>query len=275
MIDVHRIPSVPNSPLSFPSNTNFPTQHKIMPGTASNRSSLTHEDTIEALAALLTQYYTLQLLLPSHASAYICQPPHTPSPEILSQWQKAGMGDLVIETLKQLPFLSGDENREVAPDTRALDYLDAEGEAVEVWKDPFCLSEEGKERTEGYLKNAIPLTSCIGRDGWLLLLDLDTSMYFIFLKDPSFKFVYGIDSWKTKTVSTRSETKTFRKHLHNHRQKAHQNTTTNTFPTSLHSQSSKRGSRRQNYSTGYLTLKPGYGCRSTRMTQRRLEGTML
>lgn len=194
MIDVHRIPSVPNPALSFPSNKNFPTQHKIMPTTASNRSSLTHEDTIEALAALLTQYYTLQLLLPSHASAYISQPPHTPSPDVLSQWQKAGMSDLVIETLKQLPFLSGDENREVAPDTRALDYLNAEGEAVEVWKDPFCLSEKGKERTEGYLKNAIPLTSCIGRDGWLLLLDLDTSMYLMFLDDPSFEFVYGIDS---------------------------------------------------------------------------------
>jgi hypothetical protein len=151
-----------------------------MPLTTSNRSSLTHEDTIEALAALLTQYYTIQLLLPSHASAQISQPPHTPSPSVLSQWQKAGMSNLVIETLKQLPFLSGQGNREVAPDTRALDYLNAESEALDVWKDPFCLSQEGKEKVEGYLGNAIPLTSCIGRDGWLLLLDLDTSMYFSF-----------------------------------------------------------------------------------------------
>ena len=163
-----------------------------MPATPSNRLSLTHEDTIEALAALLTQYYTLQLLLPSHSSAYISQPPHTPSSSILSQWQKAGMSDLVIETLTQLPLLSGQGNREIAPDTRALDYLSAEGEALEVWKDPFCLSEKGKEKVEGYLGNAIPLTSCIGRDGWLLLMDLDTSMYF--LQDPSlFDYVYGID----------------------------------------------------------------------------------
>lgn len=82
----------------------------------------------------------------------------------------------------------------MAPDTRALDYLDAEGEALDVWKDPFCLSEEGKKKTEGYLKNAIPLTSCIGRDGWLLLLDLDTSTYFSFLEYLSSKFEYGIDN---------------------------------------------------------------------------------
>ncbi|KAH0358274.1 hypothetical protein KCU83_g634, partial [Aureobasidium melanogenum] len=146
-----------------------------MPLTSSNRSSLTHEDTIEALAALLTQYYTLQLLLPSHSTAQISQPPHTPSPALLSQWQNAGMSGLVIETLKQLPFLSGEGSKEVAPDTRALDYLNTESEALDVWKDPFCLSEEAKEKVEGYLGNAIPLTSCIGRDGWLLLLDLDTN----------------------------------------------------------------------------------------------------
>lgn len=155
------------------------------PAKISNRLSLTHEDTIEALAALLTQYYTLQLLLPSHSSAYISQPPHTPSASVLYQWQEAGISNPVIETLKQLPYLSGQGSKEVAPDTRALDYLDVEGEAMDVWKDPFCLSEQGAEKVEGYLKNAIPLTSCIGRDGWLLLLDLDTSMYFSFLDNLS------------------------------------------------------------------------------------------
>lgn len=94
------------------------------------------------------------------------------------------MSDLVVETLKQLPYLSGEGSREIAPDTRALDYLNAESEAMDVWKDPFCLSEEGKEKTEGYLGSAIPLTSCIGKDGWLLLLDLDTSMYFFFFFPP-------------------------------------------------------------------------------------------
>lgn len=207
-----------------------------MPTSPSSRLGLTHEDTIEALAALLTQYYNLQLLLPSHSATYISQPPHTAPPSLLSAWQKAGMSNLVIETLTQLPFLSGPDNTEIAPDTRALDYLDTEGEALEVWKDPFCLSEEGEDKVEGYLKNAIPLTSCIGRDGWLLLLDLDSSMYFSFSKlIPLIQCV--ILTLVGKIVSTRSEIKICKQHLHNHLLKVHQNTTTNTFLTSLHFQS--------------------------------------
>jgi hypothetical protein len=108
-----------------------------------------------------------------------------------------------METLRGLPFLSykrngkedGEEstegsgdrigNREIAPDTLALDYLDPEGDALEVWKDPFCLTAtstgQGKGKQRGYLGNAIPLTSCIGNDGCLLLLDLDSCMYLTFL----------------------------------------------------------------------------------------------
>jgi hypothetical protein len=119
------------------------------------------------------------------------------------------MSEIVMETLRGLPYLSyngsregdregdgersGEGNREgvreIAPDTLVLDYLDEEGDAVEVWKDPFCLTATstavgretavGKEKgnKQGYLGNAIPLTSCIGNDGCLLLLDLDSSMY--------------------------------------------------------------------------------------------------
>jgi hypothetical protein len=120
------------------------------------------------------------------------------------------MSDVVVETLRGLPYLShkkrdgegkeeggreGTGSKEIAPDTLALDYLDEEGEALEVWKDPFCLSanptstavaketvggrEKGKQ--QGYLGNAIPLTSCIGVEGCLLLLDLDSSTSSLFL----------------------------------------------------------------------------------------------
>lgn len=85
-----------------------------------------------------------------------------------------------METLKRLPYLCSQESRasrEIAPDTLALNYLDEEGDAVEVWRDPFCLSEDG-ESQQGYLGNAIPLTSCIGIEGYLLLLDLDSSTYY-------------------------------------------------------------------------------------------------
>jgi hypothetical protein len=105
------------------------------------------------------------------------------------------MSNSVIETLKRLPFLSGEGSREIAPDTLALDYLDEDGNAVDVWRDPFCLTatktkkeEEGgevKAKQQGYLKNAIPLTSCIGVDGCLLLLDLDSSTYPIPILPPS------------------------------------------------------------------------------------------
>ncbi|THX16105.1 hypothetical protein D6D13_01916 [Aureobasidium pullulans] len=143
-----------------------------MPETA--QSDLEHEDRIEAIAALLTQWYTLQLLSTHHPlSTNISLPPHTPSPSILSSWKTAGMSNLVMETLKQLPYLCGAERKELAPFTRALNYLDDDF-AVEVWKDPFGLSEEG-EKVEGYLGNCIPLTCCAGEEyGWLLLLDLHT-----------------------------------------------------------------------------------------------------
>jgi hypothetical protein len=197
-----------------------PTHHRV----------ISKSDTLESLSALLTQLYTLHLLLPSSSpihsstpsSLYISQPPHSPSPSLLSRWKEAGMSEIVMEVLRGLPYLShsrtgeergdregngegkeesGTGNREVAPDTLALDYLDEEGEALEVWKDPFCLSATststsnststgtavgkemagGKEkRKQGYLGNAIPLTSCIGNDGCLLLLDLDSCMYFTF-----------------------------------------------------------------------------------------------
>ena len=91
------------------------------------------------------------------------------------------MNETVMETLKRLPYLSGNKgNREIAPETLALDYLDEDGDSVDVWKDPFCLTEkEGgeKRQQQGYLNNAIPLTSCIGVEGCLLLLDLDSRMY--------------------------------------------------------------------------------------------------
>jgi len=141
------------------------------------QSDLEHEDRIEAIAALLTQWYTLQLLSTHHPlSTKISQPPHTPSPSLLSSWKTAGMSNLVMETLKQLPYLCGAERKELAPSTRALNYLDDDF-AVEIWKDPFGLSEEG-EKVQGYLGNCIPLTYCAGEEyGWLLLLDLHTSMY--------------------------------------------------------------------------------------------------
>jgi len=97
------------------------------------------------------------------------------------------MSDIVIETLKRLPYLSSQPSsgsREIAPDTLALNYLDEEGESVEVWKDRFCLApteskdgavERAGKQQQGYLGNAIPLTSCIGINGCLLLLDLDSS----------------------------------------------------------------------------------------------------
>jgi hypothetical protein len=89
------------------------------------------------------------------------------------------MSDVVIQTLLQLPYLCGQENKEIAPDTLALDYLDESGDAVDIWRDPFCLLETGGAsggRSQGYLGNAIPLTSCIGFNGCLLLLDLGSSM---------------------------------------------------------------------------------------------------
>jgi hypothetical protein len=89
------------------------------------------------------------------------------------------MSDVVIQTLLQLPYLCGQGNKEIAPDTLALDYLDESGDAVDIWRDPFCLLETGGAsggRSQGYLGNAIPLTSCIGFNGCLLLLDLDSSM---------------------------------------------------------------------------------------------------
>jgi hypothetical protein len=184
---------------------------------STHRPQLSHDSTLESLSVLLTQLYTLHLLLPSHSTSNleILQPPHSLSPAIISAWQKAGMSDVVIETLKRLPYLSetmgskasarseGRGTREIAPDTLALDYLNEDNDAVEVWKDPFCLTrtEEASTETEtelerggseemreerrggetkqqgGYLNNAIPLTSCIGVEGCLLLLDLDSSTY--------------------------------------------------------------------------------------------------
>jgi hypothetical protein len=128
------------------------------------------------------------------------------------------MSEVVVETLRGLPYLSSrgsgegsgegkeeegrEGSREIAPDTLALDYLDEEGEALEVWKDPFCLSgnststavaketvggrEKGKQ--QGYLGNAISLTSCIGVEGCLLLLDLDSSTSSLFLFPSLFPF---------------------------------------------------------------------------------------
>jgi hypothetical protein len=90
------------------------------------------------------------------------------------------MPDSVIQTLLQLPYLSGTGNKEIAPDTLVSDYLDEDSDAVQVWKDPICLTSsstgEEKVKQQGYLSNAIPLTSCIGVNGSLLLLDLDSSM---------------------------------------------------------------------------------------------------
>lgn len=151
-------------------------------------------DSLESLSALLTQLYTLHLSLPSSfpSSLEILQPPHSPSASLTSRWKEAGMSEGVIETLKRLPYLSTQgvgRSREIAPDTLALNYLDGEGDAMEVWNDPFCLSssegqkvaapEEEKGKQQGYLDNAIPLTSCIGADACLLLLDLDSSTYAI------------------------------------------------------------------------------------------------
>jgi hypothetical protein len=151
------------------------------------------------------------------------------------------MSEIVMETLRGLPFLSykrngkegGEEstegsgdrigNREIAPDTLALDYLDEEGDAVEVWKDPFCLtatspavgkemaSAKEKRKQRGYLGNAIPLTSCIGVEGCLLLLDLDSSMsfflfpilpsiyslFFLFLESHPFTYLLSSCPWIT------------------------------------------------------------------------------
>lgn len=160
---------------------------------STHHHTLSHDSILESLSALLTQLYTLHLSLPSTLPSNfgIIQPPHFLSPALLSNWKEAGMSDIVIETLKRLPYLSSQPSsgsREIAPDTLALDYLDEDGEAVDVWKDPFCLacaqSKEGaveaeeRAKRKGYLGNAIPLTSCIGINGCLLILDLDSSTYF-------------------------------------------------------------------------------------------------
>jgi hypothetical protein len=185
-------------------------KHKMPP--SSHQRDISHTDTIESLSALLTQLYTLHILLPSHSasnSLSISQPPHSPSPSLLSTWQTAGMSDSVIQTLLQLPYLSGTGNKEIAPDTLALDYLDENGDAVEVWKDPFCLNPtpsstgEGKGKQKVYLGNAIPLTSCIGYNGCLLLLDLDSSMSDFSSLAPSLTsslFLYLFKSVKTAKV---------------------------------------------------------------------------
>lgn len=179
------IPSPPNL-----SNTYVQTKPTMPPPTHQRDSS--RNDTLESLSALLTQLYTLHLSLPSPfpSSLKILQPPHSPSSSLVSVWKDARMSDAVIETLKRLPYLSsqgGKGNREIAPDTLALNYLDEDGDAVEVWRNPFCLSSneikgnsvdgEEKRQQQGYLGNAIPLTSCIGVEGCLLLLDLDSSTY--------------------------------------------------------------------------------------------------
>lgn len=155
-----------------------------MPPITHQRDS-SRNDILESLSALLTQLYTLHLSLPSGSPSdlkVLQPPPHSPSASLSSRWKEAGMSDGVIETLKRLPYLSSQQSngsREIAPDTLALNYLDGDGNAVEVWRDPFCLHEDGKhELQQGYLGNAVPLTSCIGVDGCLLLLDLDSSTYF-------------------------------------------------------------------------------------------------
>jgi hypothetical protein len=193
-------------PLIIPPPKHKTTQTTMPPPT--HHRAFSSSDTLESLSALLTQLYTLHLLLPSSfpihsstpSSLYISQPPHSPSPSLLSKWKETGMSEIVMETLRGLPYLSsrgggegngegntegnreggsGNRNREIAPDTLALDYLDEDGDAVEVWKDPFCLTEAGgKGKQQRYLGNAIPLTSCIGVEGCLLLLDLDSSMLF-------------------------------------------------------------------------------------------------
>jgi len=162
--------------------------------------TLSHDSTLESLSALLTQLYTLHLSLPSSSPSglEILQPPHSPSPTIISAWKNAGMSDTVIETLKRLPYLSSQSSsgsKEIAPDTLALNYLDEDDDAVEVWKDPFCLApnkskdgamERAGKQQQGYLGNAIPLTSCIGINGCLLLLDLDSSTYLTLSPSHSF-----------------------------------------------------------------------------------------
>lgn len=196
----HRKIDLKPPPLTpLPYTTNHITTPPAMPPPTHQRDS-SHNDTLESLSAHLTQLYTLHLSLASTSpsSLKILQPPHSPSSAILSAWKNAGMSDGVMETLKRLPYLCSQESRasrEIAPDTLALNYLDEEGDAVEVWRDPFCLSENGsQESRQEYLENAIPLTSCIGIEGYLLLLDLDSSTYihlFLPFSSPSYSLFFS------------------------------------------------------------------------------------
>lgn len=89
------------------------------------------------------------------------------------------MSDAVISVLSQLPYLCGDEGREIAPDTKHLNYLE-DDIALDVWKDPFGLSTR-KETVEGYLGDAVILTDCGGQGGWFLVLDINTSTLALFV----------------------------------------------------------------------------------------------
>lgn len=172
------------------------------------------------------------------------------------------MSDLVIQTLQLLPYLSG--AREIAPDTRTLDYLDEEGEALEVWKDPFCLGNEegGVEVKQGYLGNAVPLTSCIGSLGWVLVLDLDDSMFvspFFSCSLPCHFSVRGdVDVGDAQTTSTKSETKTSNPLSLVH-QKTHPNGTINTILIPPPSLLSNFGSKTQKHWFGSGIRVMGFG----------------
>lgn len=73
------------------------------------------------------------------------------------------MSNALISEISQLPYLYNDERRELAPDTKHLNYLEDDF-ALDVWENPFGLSTR-KETIEGYLGDAVLLTDCSGQGG--------------------------------------------------------------------------------------------------------------
>ncbi|KAI5242802.1 hypothetical protein E4T43_04542 [Aureobasidium subglaciale] len=147
--------------------------------------SASPDEKIAGLSALLTQWYTLHLLSTFQpVGTCILHPPHSPSASVLSSWKAAEISETSIHVLKNIPYLSGEGRRDIAPDTRALNWMEDEF-APEVWKDILGDDGEkegqtGNEKTrEG--KDCVPLTYRVGEGGVVLLLDIRKIMEYGFV----------------------------------------------------------------------------------------------
>lgn len=90
------------------------------------------------------------------------------------------MPESVIAVIKRLPFLSSEDETELAPDTLPLNYLEL-GHALDIWQDPFSISNE-PDPAENYLGKCVPITDCKGQGGWFFIYDIDTGSVLIWFR---------------------------------------------------------------------------------------------